>query len=150
MRYTTILGATAVTLLSLNVLPAFAFQSPGTFAQINNVVSNKYDIIFSHSSSGAVMESIGKQQTLGTVATKYGILNPFGVYYIVILVLIGLPWFVSLSVCQLLYKITGDKFDTARRIPMLFSQCWGEVSMILTGTQPKVEGRDILTKFYKE
>lgn len=43
--------------------------------------------------------------------TKYGALNPFAIYYGVTAILLGLPWFVALTICQLLYTITGNRFD---------------------------------------
>jgi 1-acyl-sn-glycerol-3-phosphate acyltransferase len=85
-----------------------------------------------------------------TINTKYGRLNPYGVYYIAALVFLGLPWFISLSACQMFYKITGDRVDKMRKLPMFLSQCWGEASMLLTGTRPTVIGKDKLAKFYRE
>jgi hypothetical protein len=85
-----------------------------------------------------------------TINTKYGRLNHYGVYYIAALVFLGLPWFISLSACQIFYKITGDRVDKMRKLPMFLSQCWGEASMLLTGTRPTVVGKDKLAKFYRE
>ena len=82
--------------------------------------------------------------------TKYGYLNPYAIYYGATSILLGIPWFIALNFCQLLYKITGNKLDKLRRLPIFFSQVWGVALMRLTGSNPKVVGRDILNKFYKE
>lgn len=87
---------------------------------------------------------------LFTFKTKYGYLNPFAIYYGLTSILLGLPWFVALTACQLFYKITGNRVDKFRRIPSFVSQIWGIALLRLTRSYPKVEGREILDKFYKE
>mmetsp|Transcript_27480 Transcript_27480/g.34007 ORF Transcript_27480/g.34007 Transcript_27480/m.34007 type:complete len:361 (+) Transcript_27480:138-1220(+) len=82
--------------------------------------------------------------------TKYGYLNPFAIYYGVVAILLGLPWFVGLTLCQLLYKLTGDRIDKFRRIPTTISQMWGVVLLALCRSRPEVEGREILQNFFKE
>lgn len=46
-----------------------------------------------------------------TFNTPIGALNPFAVYYGLISLLLGIPWFVSLKLCQLLYWVTRGKLD---------------------------------------
>lgn len=82
--------------------------------------------------------------------TKAGWINPFSVYYGAVAILLGLPWFVGLSCAQLLYIITRDKVDVKRRIPIFLSHCWGVALLHLTRSIPKIEGQEILNKFYKE
>jgi hypothetical protein len=83
-------------------------------------------------------------------STKYGALNPYAIYYGLVAISLGIPWFIALSACQFLYFITGGRVDKMRRLPIFFSHLWGVVLGRLTNTIPKFEGRDILKKFYKE
>lgn len=46
-----------------------------------------------------------------TINTPIGALNPFALYYGVISLILGIPWFVSVKTCQLMYWITRGKFD---------------------------------------
>jgi hypothetical protein len=82
--------------------------------------------------------------------TKAGWINPFSLYYGFVAILLGLPWFVGLTIAQLIYTITRDKFDQKRRIPIFLSHCWGVALLHLTRSIPDIEGQDILNKFYKE
>ena len=43
--------------------------------------------------------------------TKYGALNPFAIYYGLTAILLGIPWFVALTLCQVFYFLTGNKID---------------------------------------
>jgi hypothetical protein len=46
-----------------------------------------------------------------TFNTPFGALNPFAIYYGVNSILLGIPWFFSCKLCQLLYFLTGNRFD---------------------------------------
>ena len=82
--------------------------------------------------------------------TKLGYLNPFAIYYGLTSILLGIPWFVVLTMCQFMYKITNNKWDKMKRVPIFFSHIWGYLLLRLTNCMPEVEGLDILEKFYKE
>lgn len=82
--------------------------------------------------------------------TKAGWINPFSIYYGAVSILLGLPWFVGLSCAQLVYTISRNKVDVKRRIPIFLSHCWGVALLHLTRSIPKIEGQEILNKFYKE
>jgi 1-acyl-sn-glycerol-3-phosphate acyltransferase len=82
--------------------------------------------------------------------TKAGWINPFSLYYGFVALFLGLPWFIGLTIAQILYTITRDKFDQKRRIPIFLSHCWGVALLFLTRSIPDIEGHDILKKFYKE
>lgn len=43
--------------------------------------------------------------------TKYGALNPFAIYYGLVAVFLGIPWFFALTFCQLFYFVTGNRID---------------------------------------
>ena len=84
-------------------------------------------------------------------STKYGALNPFAIYYGLVAIILGIPWFAALTACQFLYFITGGRrVDKMRRLPIFFSHLWGVILGKLTNTIPKFEGREILDTFYKE
>jgi 1-acyl-sn-glycerol-3-phosphate acyltransferase len=82
--------------------------------------------------------------------TPAGYLNPYGIFYGLASYILGIPWFIALNLCQLIYKLTNYKFDTKRKIPMFASQLWGQVLLFLTYNKPIIENRHILEKFYKE
>mmetsp|Transcript_25777 Transcript_25777/g.70849 ORF Transcript_25777/g.70849 Transcript_25777/m.70849 type:complete len:372 (-) Transcript_25777:524-1639(-) len=84
-----------------------------------------------------------------SVNTPIGALNPFAVYYFFVSVGLGIPWFLSCFACQILYKITGNRFDPKRRVPVLFGHCWGMALMRLTRCYPEIENRHLVYDFYK-
>ena len=81
--------------------------------------------------------------------TKYGALNPFAIYYGLTAIGLGLVWFMALTIMQLVYKVTGDRIDKRRRIPVFLSHVWGTLLMALTGCFPKIENGDIIRDFHK-
>jgi hypothetical protein len=46
-----------------------------------------------------------------TFNTPIGALNPFAIYYGLMSIFLGIPWFFALKLCQLMYFITGNRFD---------------------------------------
>ena len=48
--------------------------------------------------------------------TKYGALNPFAIYYGLVAIFLGIPWFFALTFCQLFYFVTRNKVDRQVRI----------------------------------
>jgi hypothetical protein len=43
--------------------------------------------------------------------TKYGALNPFGIYYGLTSIFLGIFWYIALTCMQFVYWITGGRFD---------------------------------------
>jgi hypothetical protein len=82
--------------------------------------------------------------------TKYGYLNPFAIYYGLTSILLGLPWFVALNMCQVLYAVSRNKLDKFKRLPTFFSHIWGILLLRLTRSYPEIVNQDKLDKFYKE
>lgn len=82
--------------------------------------------------------------------TKYGGLNPFAIYYGLVSIFLGIPWFITLTLYQLFRVITFNKIDKQRVFPIFVTHIWGTTLMLLTRCFPKVEGHDVLMKFYKE
>lgn len=87
---------------------------------------------------------------LFTFKTKYGYLNPFAIWYGFTAIALGLPWYVALTIAQLLYKITNNKIDKMKRIPIALSQIWGEFLLTLTASRPEIVNKEILDNFMKE
>lgn len=82
--------------------------------------------------------------------TKYGALNPFAIYYGLVAILLGLPWFVALTAYQVLRALTGGRLDKRRKIPVLMNHLWGTLLMRLTRSFPVMENKHILEEFYKQ
>ena len=81
--------------------------------------------------------------------TKFGALNPYGIFYGLTSIALGLVWFVALLASQLFYKVTGSKLDKKRRIPVTLNHIWGTLLMLFTGCFPKIENGDLIKKFHK-
>lgn len=81
--------------------------------------------------------------------TKYGALNPFAIYYGLVAIFLGIPWFFALTFCQLFYFVTRGKVDQQRRMPVFITHIWGTLLMRLTGCYPKMVNKEILKQFYK-
>ena len=54
---------------------------------------------------------IRKEGGFLTFNTPIGALNPFAIYYGLTSILLGIPWFISLKIYQLLQFITRERFD---------------------------------------
>jgi len=81
--------------------------------------------------------------------TKYGALNPFAIYYGLVAIGLGIPWFMALSMYQVFHWATRGKLDKQRFIPILINHMWGTALMRLTNCYPTIENKEILKKFYK-
>jgi len=90
----------------------------------------------------------GKDGGILSFQTKYGRLNPYAIYYGTVAILLGLPWFVGLVLCQLFYKFTSERWDVNKRMPHFISHLWGMSLLRLSRSYPKVEGKQILTEFF--
>ena len=104
----------------------------------------------SPSPSTSKAEQLRAEGGLFSFNTKYGALNPFAIYYGTVAILLGIPWFLALSLYQCFRFVTRGKFDKQRLIPILITQVWGTALMILTRSLPKIENREVLKKFFKE
>lgn len=94
-------------------------------------------------------QQIRKEGGLLAFNTKFGALNPFAIYYGLVSIALGLVWFVALTFSQLFYKLTGERLDKRRRLPVFFSHVWGTLLMLFTGCFPKVENWDVIREFHK-
>jgi len=80
--------------------------------------------------------------------TKYGRLNPFGIYWLLLSSSLGLVWFALLQLCRLFYWVTGNRFDKNKRIPTFFSHVWGTLLLRLSNSYPPVENRELLDDLF--
>lgn len=97
-------------------------------------------------------ERVARVKELGgplTFMTPVGAFNPYGLYYGITSIALGLIWYAELTMCKFLYFISRNKFDSQRRIPVFFSQIWGTLLMALTRGFPEFENMHILKDFYK-
>ena len=76
-------------------------------------------------------------------------LNLFGFVYGTVAISMGLVWWMSMTLCQLIYKLTGNRVDRLRRWPVSLSQLWGVTLMRLMGCFPRIEGAEELRKIYE-
>lgn len=130
------------------------FPAPRNSRDNTNAYTNTYTNNNSQLASAAIGDAPNNSDPdkLGIFSfkTKYGCLNPFAIWYGSIAILLGLPWFGALCLCQLLNKVSNGKLDKMKRLPIFFSQIWGTLLLRMTRSHPKVEGTEILKKFYKE
>lgn len=95
-------------------------------------------------------DRVRREGGIFAIHTKYGGLNPFGIWYGLVAVSLGIPWYIAMTICQTFHLITGQRFDKLRRIPIFITQIWGTMLLRLTNCYPNMEGLDILRNFYKE
>jgi len=96
------------------------------------------------------LKELRKEGGLFTFNTPIGALNPYAMYYFFISVALGIPWVISCKFCQLLYWITGNRFDPKRRVPIFLGHCWGMTLMRLTRCYPVIKNRELVTDFFKK
>lgn len=98
-------------------------------------------------------ELLQKIRTVGgptSFLTKYGAMNMFGVYWLLLSSSLGLVWFSLLQICRLFYWISGDRLDKNKRIPIFFSHVWGTLLLRLSHSYPHVENRELLKDLYSK
>lgn len=83
-------------------------------------------------------------------STKYGALNPYAIYYGLVAIGLGIPWFIALKTYSFVQFVTRGAFDKHRQIPTWLNQVWGILLMRLTRSYPKIVNMDVLKDFYKE
>ena len=61
--------------------------------------------------NGKSMEDFRREGGVLCVNTPIGALNPFALYYGLVSLFLGIPWFVALKICQFGYWATGGRLD---------------------------------------
>lgn len=122
-----LLGLTS--LFVVQATPVAGFVLPKTHRQLSTfaedgAVHRPTTLIQVSSSSGETSKGASvpatKKKTLkelraeggfSTFNTPIGALNLFAIYYGLMSIFLGIPWFVALKACQFMYWITGGRFD---------------------------------------
>ena len=95
------------------------------------------------------MQQIRKEGGITALNTKFGAVNLYAIYHGLVSIALGLVWFVALTFSKLFYKLTGDRLDKKRRLPVFCSHVWGTLLMLFTWSFPKVENGDVIKEFHK-
>jgi len=82
--------------------------------------------------------------------TKFGAMNMFGVYWLLLSSSLGLVWFSLLQICRLFYWLSGDRLDRNKRIPIFFSHVWGTLLLCLSHSYPQIENQELLKDLYSK
>jgi hypothetical protein len=83
-----------------------------------------------------------------TYTFKNGLkLNAFGVFYGVTSILLGIPWFFGLLLCELQQKLLPG-LDPTKRVPIFFGNIWGHTLLFFTRCFPVMEGREHLDNVF--
>jgi len=82
--------------------------------------------------------------------TPLGALNPFGIYWGLVSIGLGLFWFAGMELCRLFYLLTFNMIDKNRRIPVTISHIWGVLLLRLSRSYPEIENRQVLREMYKK
>jgi hypothetical protein len=57
------------------------------------------------------IEDFREEGGILSINTPIGALNPFALYYGLVSLFLGFPWYIALKTCQFMYWITGGRFD---------------------------------------
>ena len=134
----------AVSVASKSTLKGIVPNGAGAAAASLQIPEDKASPV----STPSTMSEYRAQAGPFAVRLKYGVLNPYGVWYGMVAILLGLPWFAALMTYQAFSILTRGKFDKQRSIPSTFNQIWGTLLMRLTRSYPQAEGLDILKDLY--
>lgn len=128
--------------------------SPITTSEGGNVVASINGSRVTSDAVTSIKDLQGKmlRTKAGALAfrTKYGVLNPFAIWYGFVSIVLGLAWFTGLTLYQVFFFLTRGNFDKNRFIPNLLNQTWGTLLMFFTNSFPKIEGSEKLAKLYLE
>jgi len=141
---------TTTTLLSSSVTASDGDRNPSaasTGASINGSGATDAPITSMKQLHGQLLRA---QAGAFAFKTKYGVLNPFALWYGFVSIGLGLFWFVGLTMYQFFAFVTRGKVDKNRLIPNLLNQTWGTLLMFFCNSFPKIEGQEHLDKLYKE
>ncbi len=79
-------------------------------AAVAAVGSDKVDV--SSSVEESRWDRVRREGGMFSIHTKHTVfLNPFGLWYGAVAVTLGIPWYIAMTICQIFYKLTGERFD---------------------------------------
>jgi len=144
-------------LVSIPASQAFQTSSRKSLDSSPPFVASKSPLFSAATGSGEVAtkelsrrQLVRQQGGIFAFTTKYGALNPFAIYYGLVAIGLGIPWYISLKLYAFFQILTRGRFDKHRRVPTFLNHVWGVTLMRLTRSFPKVENMDTLRDFYKE
>jgi hypothetical protein len=136
--------AVQIVALQFAAVNAFSSHRPPTASLVRPLRKTNFLTASITASDGDATSSKGGEITLAeqkrklirkeggrfTFNTKFGALNPYAIYYGLTSILLGIPWFMAMLMCQFFYFITGNRIDRNRSIPIRLTQIWGTVSAL--------------------
>lgn len=84
-------------------------KSEGTSIRVSSSASG--EIPTSAKKKKKTLKDFREEGGILSFNTPVGALNPFGIYYGLVSIFLGIPWFFALKTCQFMYWITGGRFD---------------------------------------
>eukprot|EP00816_Leptocylindrus_hargravesii_P011856 CAMPEP_0196823190 /NCGR_PEP_ID=MMETSP1362-20130617/86482_1 /TAXON_ID=163516 /ORGANISM="Leptocylindrus danicus, Strain CCMP1856" /LENGTH=314 /DNA_ID=CAMNT_0042202981 /DNA_START=27 /DNA_END=971 /DNA_ORIENTATION=- len=84
------------------------------------------------------------------VKTKLGAFNPFGLYYGMLSIFLGIIWYAATMTYALVYYLSRGKIDRNRRVPIFLGHVWGWINLRLARSYPVIENREVLDNLYND
>ena len=156
MRIETKLYLTTALLVVISTANAFQATAPRSAFPTGASLASQSPLFASSAAVEDVSTKHSKRQLIrkqgGPLAfsTKYGALNPYAIYYGIIAIGLGIPWFFALKLYSFFQFVTRGRFDKRRRVPTFLNHLWGVTLMRLTRSFPTMENKEILQEFFKE
>lgn len=98
---------------------AFSRESPQIVVQVSSSASEEVSRKVKKTKKKTIKD-LREEGGMFTVNTPIGALNPFALYYGLLSLFLGIPWFIALKTCQLMYWVTRGKVDKKVRFSRKF------------------------------
>ena len=99
----------------LQITKTFTPDSPQTLVQVSSSASGEVSTSVPKKTKKTIKDFREEGGTL-SINTPIGAVNPFAIYYGMLSLFLGVPWYIALKSCQFLYWVTRGKFDKKVRI----------------------------------
>ena len=97
------------------IAKTFPLDSPQTLVQVSSSASGEVSTSAPKKKKKSIKD-FREEGGILSINTPIGALNPFAVYYGLLSLFLGVPWYIALKSCQFLYWVTRGKFDKKVRI----------------------------------
>lgn len=84
------------------------------------------------------------------VKTKLGAFNPFGLYYGMLSIFLGIFWYAATMASELVHNLSRGKIDRNKRVPIFLGHVWGWINLRMSRSFPVIENREVLEKLYSD
>jgi hypothetical protein len=93
-------------------------RSPSTLLQIVSTATtgDTPEVALTAKTGKKTLQELRAEGGPLTFNTPIGALNPFAIYYGLMSIFLGIPWYFALKGCQFMYLITGGRFDKKVRL----------------------------------